>query len=292
MALALALGLPALLSLTTFASMAGWWPWSRMYDVKLTVFDQLAVPGETVTLRAKLEHQGKLGINPDLRGYPLRFSCPPLADQEVKTGRDGMATLEVRVPADAKGIYPVKVAFPGSDHHRPDEAAGRLFAWPADSRILVTDVDLTISGLAELKVPFTPNQRIPTLPGAVEALTELGKTYRIVYLSARDDALCNRTCSWLCASGFPEGPFFCRDFHLGSKQEAFKRAFLADLKKRFPNVAVGVGDKPSDAGAYLANGLRTFIINPKDRERLPKEAVVVESWKEVRERLSKEPPER
>jgi hypothetical protein len=274
-------------SLAAAPAMASWsGVFGNDFDVKLTTFDQLAVPGEAVTLRAKLEHQGKLGINPDMRGYPLLIQCPPLIDREVKTGKDGVVTIEVKVPADAKSVHPIKVTFPGSDHHRPAEAASKLFVWPKDARILITDVDMTVSNLAELRVPFTPNDRIPALPGAVEALTELAKTYRIIYLSARDDALCSRTCGWLCDKGFPEGPFFCRDFKIGSKQEMFKREFIADLKKRFPNVAIGVGDKPSDAGAYLSNGLRAFIIARKDRTKLPKEVVVVESWKELREQLT------
>lgn len=278
--------LPVLLLLTAPAA-AWWWPFGQQYDVKLTAFDQLAAPGETVVVRAKIEHQGVLGINPDMRGYPLRISVGTLLEQEVKTGRDGMAQLEVRVPTDTAAKVPIKVSFAGSGHHRPAEAMSRLFVWPADSRVLITDVDLTISGLAELRVPFTANDKIPCLPGAVEALTELSKTYRIIYLSARDDALCNKTCGWLCQMNFPEGPFFCRDLTLTSRQESFKRETIAALKRRFPGVAIGVGDKPTDAGAYLSNGLQTFIINPKDRGKLAKEAMVVESWQEVRERLKR-----
>jgi hypothetical protein len=279
--------LPVLLLLAGTASAGWWWPFGKQYDVKLTAFDQLALPGETVQLRAKLEHQGKLGINPDLHGYPLRIRCPPLIDQEVKTGKDGMATVELKAPAEAK-TYPIQVTFPGSDHHRPAEAAARLFVWPKDARILITDVDMTVSNLAELRVPFTANARIPALPGAVEALTELSKTYRIIYLSARDDALCHKSCCWLCERGFPEGPFVCRDFRLGSKQEAFKRELITELKKRFPGIAVGVGDKPSDASAYLKNDLQAFLIAPRDRSKLAKEAIVVTSWQEVRERLCRE----
>ena len=118
MDLTFAVALPALLVLTTSAA-GWWWPLGRQYDVKLTAFDQLARPGETVVVRAKLEHQGVLGVNPDLRGYPLRIAVGPLVDQEVRTGRDGVAALEITVPAEAKAQYPIQVAFAGSmEGHR------------------------------------------------------------------------------------------------------------------------------------------------------------------------------
>src|SRR4051794_26610457 len=60
--------------------------------VKLTSFDEAAVPGAQVTLRAKLDHPLLWGVHFNLKGQPLRFSSPSLVSREVKTSEDGVAT--------------------------------------------------------------------------------------------------------------------------------------------------------------------------------------------------------
>src|SRR5262249_41238592 len=155
-------------------------------------------------------------------GQLLRFSNTLMGSREVKTDEEGLASLSVDVVAEPPRLYRVQVRFPGKDPSRAAEAASRLFLWPKESPILITDVDHTISDLTEIKVPYTSIDRTPTLAGAVEALTELSRAYRIVYLSARDEVLYEKTRAWLNEKGFPEGPLFCRDFHIGSRQETFK----------------------------------------------------------------------
>jgi hypothetical protein len=258
-------------------------------DIMLTAFDEVAQPGETVTLRAKLERLGWWGLHFHMRDYSLTFTSPGLVNRGVKTAEEGVATVAVRVPAGPAGLYRVRIAFNGSSHSRPAEAVGRVFVWPKDGPILVTDIDHTISDLSILQVPFTPIRETPALAGAAEALTELARTYRIVYLTARDEILVERTRAWLNEKGFPEGPLFCRDLHLGGRQETFKRQFLAELKGRYPRVVVGVGDQPGDARAYLSNGLKAFVLNPEDRSQVPTQAIVVRSWREVRDQLLGEP---
>jgi hypothetical protein len=257
-------------------------------EVRLTVFDQLARPDETVVLRAKLEHRGKAGANPDLRGYVLKFHSPSLIDRETKTGADGMATVEVKPPAGTKSPVAFTVAFAGSPHHKPAAAQGRLFVWAADRRLLVSDIDNTISDLAEVKVPFTDNQNIPPLPGAVETLKELSRTQGIVYLTARDDALYPKTRAWLQLKGFPDGPVFCRDFSLLESQEGFKRRFLQTLKNRYRHLIAGVGDKPGDARAYLHAGMKAYLIDPLGEAPVVPGAVMVKTWHDVQRNLAKE----
>jgi len=62
----------------------------------------------------------------------------------------------------------------------------------------------------------------------------------------------------------------------------------AGLKKRFPNIVAGVGDKVSDANAYLANGLNAIIIGPERDDGLPAKAIWVKTWAEI-EKLLKAP---
>ncbi len=268
------------------------WPGQRL-NVKLTVYDQLVQPGESVKMTAKLEHDGPLGVNPDMRDYPLTFNLPARGEKgihQVRTTDGGLAWKRFSLPANEKGPGPIPftASFAGSDRHKPAEQSGRIFLWPKDALILITDIDHTISDLSQLKVPFVDPKDNPALPGAPEALTELAKQYRIVYLTARDDALFNYTRRWLKEKGFPDGPCFCRDFYPGQTQEGFKKKFIEDLKKQFPNLNVGVGDRESDAAAYLAHDINSYIIDPEKKRDLPNDAVRVDSWKEIKERLLRE----
>jgi len=77
--------------------------------------------------------------------------------------------------------------------------------------------------------------------------------------------------------------------HLGElAHEKYKKREIAALKKRFPNIVGGVGDKVSDANAYLASGLEAVIIGPERDDGLPGKAIWVKTWAEV-EKLLKAP---
>jgi hypothetical protein len=249
--------------------------------VRLTVFDQLALPGERVCVTAKLEHAGLLGWDPDMHWYCLAFHFPNTEALRSCTRRDGLACVSIQASADAKALTCFQVRFSGSRHHQPAEARGRAFVWTADCPILVTDVDNTISDFDLLKVPFTPNDRIPPLPDAVNVLNDLGQVYRIVYLTARPVCLYNKTREWLTCHGFPEGPLFCRNYQLGETQAGFKRRFLTTLKNRFPNLAVGIGNRTGDRWAYRKAGLKVILIDPKLTHQKSDDVIVLDCWRRV-----------
>jgi len=259
----------------------------QRYAVKLTAYDSLIKPGEKCHLSAKLEHDGPLGVNPDMRGYELAFEGKPFGRRTARTGRDGVATVEIELDAAAGTRFSVDVVFSGSTRHQPAAAAAEVFIWSEKARILVTDIDHTISDFSQLKVPFVDNQNIPILPDADVVLSRLSRDYHIVYLSARDDALYGKTKAWLKLHAFPPGPFFCRDYRIGQSQEAFKTQFLAGFTQRFTHVEVGVGDRPSDAHTYLSVGMQSIMIDPEGKKSFPEGTIVVGSWKEVERRLMK-----
>jgi hypothetical protein len=244
------------------------------WPVRLTVHDQVARPDAAVALTAKLEHAGF--PYRDLSGCCL--SCG-LAG-EAWTGREGIATFTLEFPPGTPSPQAVEVCFAGSARLRPAAGCGRVFLWDCDRPILVTDIDNTISDRLLFLVPVTPIAKNATLPDAAAVLTELAQHYHIVYLTCRPAWLHGKTRAWLAAHGFPEGPLFCRDFRLGQSQEGYKRQFLTDFKARFPNLAIGVGNTSSDAGAYQSAGMQTLIIEPKGGNGT--EAFrVVRGWREV-----------
>jgi hypothetical protein len=278
--------LVATVLLAAGVAVAGPWSWPTVgRSPALTAFDQVARPGEAVTLTAKIYQPTRLGFHLNLHDRAIRFSCPPLPAWETSSGEDGMATVEVAAPAGVPKIWEYEASYPGSPKHRPARCSGRVFLWHADTPLLVTDVDHTISALHPFHVPFTTNIDTPPLPGSVEALQELAGLYRVVYLTARDESLYDKTRAWLSEKGFPAGPLFCRDMNVFNSSETFKRCFLADLRKRYPYLVAGVGDRLSDARAYRANGMKVVLIDPKGKLECPEGAVVVPSWREAARHL-------
>ena len=256
------------------------------FGAVLTAFDALARPGAVADVRAKLEHDGVVGLHPHMRGYPLAFSGPAVAGGAVLTAAEGAATVAARAPAAPGGVARVEVRFAGSRNHRPAAATARVFAWPAAEPALVVDIDGTISDLRERDVLFADNAAIPAIAGAVDALTRLARSHRVIYLTARDESLYNKSRGWLEARGFPEGPLFTRDYNVfGPGRGAFKRQFLVDLRRRFPGVVAGVTDTPADAQAYLDAGLKAIVLGPDGGGRFPPGAVVVPSWQGARDAL-------
>ena len=114
-------------------------------------------------------------------------------------------------------------------------------------------------------------------------MKELSEKFLIVYLTARDDSFLPATMQWLGIKGFPQGPVFFSDLSktafLGSA-EKFKKARLAAWRKAGINLQVGIGDRPEDASAYLANNMKAFILGAKPGE-LPMRADAAGSWPEI-----------
>ncbi len=255
------------------------------HAVKLSAYDLLGLPGEPAAIRAKLEHDGLSGLNPDMKGYPLQFGGPPALGQDAVTDGEGTASASGRFPEHPGAIGRVRVRFPGSRGHRAAETTARLFAWPADSRILVVDIDHTICDFRQRDVPFADVARVPATEGSVPALRAIARDYRILYLTARDEALFNQSRAWLEARGFPEGPLMTRDYWPWESREGYKRKALGRLKARYPHLTAGVGDTAGDARAYLANGLRAIVIDPGCAGRFPEGSRVIPSWRGVRDAL-------
>src|SRR5262249_15998383 len=96
--------------------------------------------------------------------------------------------------------------------------AGTLFVNP-DRPTLVVDIDGTLSDYPELKVPFS-GEKAPAFKNSVDTLNPLAKDYNIVYLTARDDALDEKTRGFLFkdhdpgregVQAFPQGAVLYND---------------------------------------------------------------------------------
>ena len=247
-------------------------------------YDVLALPGENVMLRAKAEKRNSIRFRPDIEGETLEFLIGGKALGSAKTDGDGIAALPHKF--EKAGRYMVTVRF-GAKSKYAAEDTFLVEVCDAKTRLIVCDIDHTIADISATKFIFKKNEKVPALPGSPEALARLARHYKIIYITARDDTFLRKTRDWLALRKFPRAPVFFWDF--GGKKlshRKYKTREIAAIKKRFPNIVAGVGDKVGDAKAYLANGLKAVIIAPERDEDLPEKAAWAKTWAEVEKHLT------
>ncbi len=247
-------------------------------------YDVLAPPGAEASLRAKVERPGHIRYRPDVHGEEVQFLLGDKLIGSARSAGDGIAEIKHRF--EQPGSYVITLRLSEQSGYAAEPAPLRAEVCDPKTEFIITDIDNTIADVSWAKFTTTKNEDVPALPGSVEVLTDAAKRYKVVYVTARDDAFIKKTKDWLELRKFPPGPVFFWDF-LGKplSHAKYKTKEIAAIKKSFPNLAAGLGDRVGDAEAYLANGMKAIIISPKRDDDLPKEAVWVKDWPSARQAL-------
>jgi len=261
-------------------------------SIKITPSDVIVEVPQPGTYRARLSAKAEsriiAGLNPDLKNRSLNFSVAGRRVGTSETNDDGLATLDAYLPLSPLSVTCYEAEYNG--YHM----AGRIYALPIDTPIFVSDIDEVISDLPELEVPLKSIPNSPALPNAANVLREISKRHVILYLTARDDALANKTRSWLKYRDFPSGPLKIWDWTaqngLGlskDQQGVFKQTYLRELKSTFPKITAGIGNRTHDANAYVGAGIFPIIINSIGAKTdYPAGTAFVTSWREVPDLLN------
>ena len=254
--------------------------------------DLLVEPDTEVTLEASLRTGLRLT---GIEGKRIQFLLGDEPIGEVRSNRTGDVALRWKVPAKP-GDYLLKVRLNSQDQPaQPIEDTELLVAArKADTPIAVVDLDKTVvaSGFAWVLLGDAK-----PMAGANLVLGRLAKTHTIVYLTHRPDFLGTLSRKWLATNGFPAGPVLTSTLGgLMAGSPTYKNARLEAVRQTFKNVAVGIGDKTSDAKVYADNGLRSILIlhvdwsgdKAEDYEKLaaelaalPDSVQVVTNWAQV-----------
>ncbi|HKS16769.1 MAG TPA: hypothetical protein VJU16_05615 [Planctomycetota bacterium] len=244
---------------------------------QLTAEDVLALPHSKVRLTARLERYLIRFVDPPVRGETVEFFEGETRLGSAVTDARGFASIEI--DAGPEGRRRLRVAT-----RRADEALV-VDVLPGDAPILILDLDHTLSDIGTTRFAFAANKTIRPLDGAIDAAKRLAGRYRIAYLTARDHSFLGKTREWLRMQGLADGPVFLRRRRFWSQASLdHKMERLGELKKTHRLVA-GVGDLPTDAKAYLANGLAAYLIDPSGALPEIEGTVRARTWKELEERL-------
>jgi len=159
-----------------------------------------------------------------------------------------------------------------------------LYLWPPDSKIVVSDIDGTITRSDILGNLFPVVGMDWSHPGIAQLLTKIDRNgYRVMYLTSRAIGQANLTRAYIKAlrqtggASLPHGPLIMSPDRLVKslkreviyrRPQEFKILALRDIRRLFAMTvqpfAAGFGNRISDLVAYLAVGMpaeRIFIIN-------------------------------
>ena len=257
-------------------------------------FDALAEPNEIIPLTVRLQDSKLRGVADAQIGYYLKNKQIGTA----RTNQDGLAQLEWKSLQVGDFEFTAQIlSLPaGKNPGLRQVTPIPLFVMvrKPDTNFVVIDLDHTLVDSSFFKVLIGLGR---PMPDSQQVTKRIAKTYGIIYLTHRPDLMTHRSKGWLRQQGYPPGALLVSKMTqaLGDSGE-YKTARLTTLKESFANIKIGIGDKVSDAQAYLENGLETYLIphynddNPEDLRDMAREirlltvygpVQVVGNWRQI-----------
>ncbi|MDY7011154.1 MAG: hypothetical protein SVV80_10445 [Planctomycetota bacterium] len=260
-------------------------------------FDMLAQTGKPTELLARVIYVKKFE---EVEKATVEFTLGKELLGKVLTDKDGYARLKWTPPKS--GDYEIKAkitAVPEDDYKdmlKVTPASLLVSARPKDAHFIVIDLDHTVVDSGFAKVVFSDTAK--PMARADKVVKELSGKYGIIYLTHRPDLLGNKSKDWLTGNGFVRAPLLVSSLKqsIGDSGK-FKSERLAELRKDFPNIRIGIGDKISDVEAYVANDMTGYLIPNYNRDdddagdfrklakkirKLDSRIHVVDGWEEIR----------
>lgn len=246
----------------------------------LTGRDALVLSGVPAIARVKVERNG--ASRGDLRGVPVELWANGARLGTAVSRSDGIAELRVNVPAGSGDLVVTAKLAAGSPYSASDETL-LLAVRDRTKRVVVTDIDGTVSAASWSDVVRKSNSALPPVRGAVRALKDLARDAAIVYLTAREDGYRQKTKDWLALFGLPRGPVYFSDDDApsSSSTRAYKSGVMRSLTASFANIAAGFGNRAADAQAYHDHGVTSYLFDTQ-RGPYPSYAIVTRDWDDLR----------
>ncbi|MBN1845603.1 MAG: hypothetical protein JW810_07965 [Sedimentisphaerales bacterium] len=256
----------------------------------LTTMDEMVLPGKSVSLTARVQ-AGDL-LRPQV-GCVVRFYRDGCLYRVTETDQEGLGSVRFR--PDRPGDFPFEVVISpvGLRDTAPAPQTLRVCCRAQDAPLVIVDLDKTIVADGFHAVLLGNPEPADHSPPVMQRLAQ---THTIVYLTHRPDYFSKKSKTWIEQHGFPPGPVLLSSlsgFLKGS--EAFKSERIAELRRRFTRLEIGIGDKFSDALAYHQNVLKAYLLVQlpsssrredwesllADLETLPPEIQVVRDWHQI-----------
>ncbi len=255
-----------------------------------TAFDAIALPGERVELRARLQMGDLLESR---GGCVVRFLRDGQLYKAAETADDGIAVVTFVPEKPGAYRFTAELSPNGFPDVPPPPQELLVACRKSDEPTIIVDLDKTLVASGFHLVLIGEPEPMPDSPKVMQRLAE---KHSVIYLTHRPDCFGPKSKAWLGKHNYPTGPVLLSDiggFFSGSA--AFKTKAIRQLCSRFKNIQIGIGDKVSDAKSYHENGIRAFLILgvpqvataeqlrtlAKSLETLPDQVQVVTSWSQI-----------
>lgn len=274
-------------------ALIAWWFWpEEVPRVTLAAYDTVATPEQSITLHARAEPENK-ERSAKVDGLDVRFQIAATQkDETAATDAQGVASIPWSAPK--KEVKAIEFLVRHQHKDDPKQVArdsGRVYIWPANTKLLVVDADHALADGVEALRDGTGGATAK--PGAAKALKSLAARYMIVYLTALMDrpTTYRRLRSFLTQPAttvdgqLPDGPLLGPTMPLGDGDaDVFTMGQIEALKKAFPGEMIGVAGRGVEAKMFLDAGWKAFVIG--DSVNAPAGSVAVRTWKEWQEKLA------
>ncbi len=226
------------------------------------------------------------------------FAAPPRGIQNARVEFKSRDRLLAAVTTDEQGR--AVAVWEWSEPEPSDEAAiaaaaevgplrlqaeRNVHLWNDDRTVIAVDIDETVCHPNYLVVSWGGTDwASPPVADSCDVLWELSKSFHILYVSARPGFLVQTTRQWLKDHNFPPGPLVTGEAVTDVfRQGAAKREALREMRKLYPNILIGIGDKAADIDAFGNNGMFTIIVNSSRGLTGDANRVIFDSWRDVLE---------
>jgi len=270
-----------------------------------TLPDQVAAAGGDITVVARLQRNDFFVLDLPMQGAHLRFKIADGLERVASTDKLGYAGVRLALP-EAPGRYELTVKHQDIDG---DEAAVAVaaYVWDPDKPVIAVDMDPLPrrrsqlspkrtewwAGLAKYTVDMLPRPVPADAASAREALARLAKQGNILYLTRRSAASRLQCHDELAEHGYPDGPVLMwrrQRWHIVPGRYRIPRVVvesrlvsqIAELKKMFPKMSVGLSTSSLAAKAFVDAGMTAAVVGNAGVKG--DKIVPVASWKELAEK--------
>lgn len=243
----------------------------------LSADDVIVAPDRKATLAVSLFRDFGASFHANVNAAEVRFLVDRREVGRAVTDRDGRAAVRTTLAGRADS-YEVQARV-GNHSLR---ASAPIYHWTRDKTVIAVDIDETISATKYSDLFVAEIDGSKPIHGSANALWALSKKYQILYFSARPVFLQDKTRRWLKDNYFPPAPSaFAMSFEACLRQAHYKRLMLEDLRSRWPNLLVGIGDKKVDDEAYGPYGMLTLIVNRAPIGSYTQRCIMCRDWQEI-----------
>ena len=247
-------------------------------NLNLKGYDIVGTPGNNYILKCKVQTSNLLGF--DKYGEMVDFYIDDNFIGMSSTDKNGIAEIGHYFDEPGTHVITIKLSEKSRYFANPSNIVAGIYN--EHKPILICDIDHTVCDTKILLFLLNQDIKIPAVKNSSEVLNRVAEKYDIIYVTHRDNAFIHKTKFWLDLFNYPAGPIFFWNFGKYTfNNEKYKQRIIKNLKKQFPNISVGIGDKTGDAIAYIKNGLKSILITDEKHHGLPEDVIQTKNWNKI-----------